>query len=288
MRRWRPPDLKRLFVGLHIVNGVSVGVGVIAIALAASAIFGFTAGQPATLGAISASISDLPAPWREKARTMGFGFALALIATSAIGARAAVAADRAADDRGDRFRRRDGHRDGTLGDRRSACRPSFRWCSCSDSRRKRWRPRHCASRRCSPQAASPTSPSHFSPRSSPTRAPAASSQASRSANCRSISALSRRSSIPNSDLEAAYGAAIRQQAALSEQLQSARALLLDRARRGSESLRLAATIGILLDAFDALVAAQCDVAVIRARRRRPPCSGMSGPPCASARSISTI
>ena len=68
---------------------------------------------------------------------------------------------------------------------------------------------------------------------------------------------------PDTDLEAAYGAAIRQQAALSEQLQSARALLLDRARRGSESLRLAATIGILLDAFDALVAAQCDVALIR-------------------------
>ena len=84
MRKFRSPDLKRLLVGQHIVNGATVGVGVIAIALAASAIFGFTAGQPATLGAISASISDLPAPWREKARTMGFGFALALIATTAI------------------------------------------------------------------------------------------------------------------------------------------------------------------------------------------------------------
>src|SRR5271167_3101823 len=82
--RWRAPDLTRLFVGQHIVNGVSVGVGIIAIAIAASAIFGFTAGQPATLGAISASISDLPAPWREKARSMGFGFALALLSTVAI------------------------------------------------------------------------------------------------------------------------------------------------------------------------------------------------------------
>ena len=82
--RWRSPNLVRLFIGQHIVNGVSVGVGVIAVALAASAIFGFNAGQPATLGAISASISDLPAPWREKARAMGFGFALALIATAAI------------------------------------------------------------------------------------------------------------------------------------------------------------------------------------------------------------
>ncbi len=84
MRRFRSPDLRRLFVGQHIVNGVTVGVGVIAVALAASAIFGFTASQPATLGAISASISDLPAPWREKARTMGFGFALALLATMAM------------------------------------------------------------------------------------------------------------------------------------------------------------------------------------------------------------
>ncbi len=74
---------------------------------------------------------------------------------------------------------------------------------------------------------------------------------------------------PDSSLEAAYGAAIRQQAALSEQLQSARALLLDRARRGSESLRLAATIGVLLDAFDALVAAQCDVALVRGAPAAP-------------------
>ena len=84
----------------------------------------------------------------------------------------------------------------------------------------------------------------------------------RSANWPSICARSLRSSTP-AQSETAYGAAIRQQAALAEQLQSARALLLDRARRGSETLRLAATIGILLDAFDALVAAQRDVALIR-------------------------
>ena len=90
-RRWpltfrspRPPNLSQLLVGQHIINGLSVGVGVIVVALAASAIFGFAAGQPATLGAISASISDIPAPWREKARTMGFGFALAFASTAAI------------------------------------------------------------------------------------------------------------------------------------------------------------------------------------------------------------
>src|SRR5271156_2643428 len=85
MPRWpRSQNLTRLFVGQHIINGVSVGAGVVVVALAAASIFGFTAGQPATLGAISASISDLPAPWREKARTLGFGFALAMLSTIAI------------------------------------------------------------------------------------------------------------------------------------------------------------------------------------------------------------
>ncbi len=84
MSRWRLPDFTRMLVGQHIVNGLSVGAGVLAIAIAASAIFGFAAGQPVTLGAISASISDLPSPWREKARTLAFGFSLALISTSAI------------------------------------------------------------------------------------------------------------------------------------------------------------------------------------------------------------
>ncbi len=68
---------------------------------------------------------------------------------------------------------------------------------------------------------------------------------------------------PKTELAAAYGVAIRQQAALAEQLQAARALLLDRPRETPERFKLAATIGILLDAFDALVAAQCDVALIR-------------------------
>src|SRR3984885_2968008 len=84
MPRWpRPPNLLRLFVGQHIINGVSVGLGVVAVALVASELFGFVDSQPATLGAISASISDLPAPWREKARTLLFGFGLAMLSTIA-------------------------------------------------------------------------------------------------------------------------------------------------------------------------------------------------------------
>ena len=68
---------------------------------------------------------------------------------------------------------------------------------------------------------------------------------------------------PDQDLAAAYGATIRQQSALSDQLQSARALLLERAGEMGERMRLSASIGILLDALDALIAAQCDVELIR-------------------------
>ena len=68
---------------------------------------------------------------------------------------------------------------------------------------------------------------------------------------------------PAIDATEVYGAAIRQQAALAEQLQAARALLLERPRATPERVRLAATIGILLDAFDALVAAQCDLPRLR-------------------------
>ena len=69
--------------------------------------------------------------------------------------------------------------------------------------------------------------------------------------------------IPDQELTAAYGATIREQSALSEQLQSARAVLLDRPGEKGERIRLAASIGILLDALDALVAAQCDVELLR-------------------------
>jgi uncharacterized membrane protein YccC len=261
MRRWRSPDLKRLLVGLHIVNGVTVGVGVIAVALASSAIFGFTAGQPATLGAISASISDLPAPWREKARAMGFGFAVALIATSAIGLARAwplVALPMI----------------GLIAFAGGMITGMGRWAIAIGMQALipmvfvLGFPRE-------PLAVSMRVEALFAAGglayiafallatvatdASARRLVASESIREFSAYLRAVAAVFD----PDSDLPAAYGAAIRQQAALSEQLQSARTLLLDRARRGSEGRRLAATIGILLDAFDALVAAQGDVAVIR-------------------------
>ena len=66
------------------------------------------------------------------------------------------------------------------------------------------------------------------------------------------------------DLAEAYGRGLRQQAALADQLQAARALLFARAHKSPERLRLAATVGVQLDVFDDLVASTCDMPRLRA------------------------
>ena len=262
MFRWpRPPNLVRLFVGQHIINGLSVGLGVIAVALMASAAFGFAAGQPATLGAISASISDLPAPWREKARTMGFGFTLALLSTVAIQLALPwpVAALLMI---------------GAISFVGGLVTGLGRWAVAVGM-----------------QAVIPMVFILGFPRetfpaavrielmfaaggvayiviallatvftdASARRMVASETIREFSIYMRAVAAVFD----PNRELTAAYGVTIRQQSALSEQLQSARALLLERSGTSGERLRLAASIGILLDALDALVAAQSDVELIR-------------------------
>ena len=118
MPRWpRPPNLLRLFVGQHIINGVSVGLGVVAVALVASAVFGFAAGQPATLGAISASISDLPAPWRRKGEDPELRLRARASLDGRDPARVAVAGRRASHDRSDQLCRRSRHRARPMGGR---------------------------------------------------------------------------------------------------------------------------------------------------------------------------
>ena len=262
MFRWpRPPNLVRLFVGQHIINGLSVGLGVIAVALMASAVFGFAAGQPATLGAISASISDLPAPWREKARTMGFGFTLALLSTVAIQLALPwpVAALLMI---------------GAISFVGGLVTGLGRWAVAVGM-----------------QAVIPMVFILGFPRetfpaavrielmfaaggvayiviallatvftdASARRMVASETIREFSIYMRAVAAVFD----PSRELTAAYGVTIRQQSALSEQLQSARSLLLERSGTKGERLRLAASIGILLDALDALVAAQSDVELIR-------------------------
>jgi uncharacterized membrane protein YccC len=262
MPRWpRPPNLLRLLVGQHIINGASVGLGVVAVALAASAIFGFAAGQPATLGAISASISDLPAPWREKAKTLGFGFALALLSTMAIQlalpwpvaalvmigvislvgglvtglGRWAVAVGMQAVI----------PMVFILGFPRETFPAAMRIETLLA----------CGGAAYIAFALLATVFTDASAR----RMVASESIREFSLYMRAVAGVFD----PDQDLAAAYGATIRQQSALSEQLQSARAVLLERPGEKGERMRLAASIGILLDALDALVAGQCDVELIR-------------------------
>jgi len=250
-----------MLVGQHIVNGLSVGAGVLAIAVGASAIFGFAAGQPATLGAIAASISDMPTPWREKARTLVFGFALALISTSAI--QLALPWPPVA----------------------FAMIGLIAFVGGMISGLGRWAialgmqalipmvfvlgfPRENFSTALKIEALFAAGGLAYIAFAlvATVVTDASARRLLASETIRELSLYLRAVAAafdPETDFEQAYGSAIRQQAALSEQLQSARALLLDHVKPGSENRRLAATIGILLDAFDALVAAQSDMARIR-------------------------
>ncbi|MGD1036603.1 MAG: FUSC family membrane protein [Roseiarcus sp.] len=261
MRWFRSPTLLKLFVGQHIVNGLSVGAIVIAVSVAASALLGFAAGQPATLGAISASISDFPAPWRVKAQTVLVGFSFALASTCAI----QIAGGSA------------------LGEIIAIGVIAF--CAGMVTGYGRW------ALALSAQLLVPMVFVMGLPRAGlaqafddeaifaaggllyiglaliATRLSGASDRRLMASECfRELAAYLRaiaRFTDPGIDTTEVYGAAIRQQAALAEQLQAARALLLERPRATPERVRLAATIGILLDAFDALVAAQCDLPRLR-------------------------
>jgi uncharacterized membrane protein YccC len=262
MRNWlRSPTLLKLFVGQHVLNGLSVALCVMAVAALASASLGFAAGQPATLGAISASISDFPAPWRIKARTLLTGFGLAIVSTALVllaGASptALVVAI------------------GLLAFAAGMVTGYGRWAL--------------------PLSAQLLVPMVFAlglPPAGPARAfqeellliggggayivlallatrlisgndrrmMASESIREHAAYLRAVA----RFTDPDVDVAEVYGAAIRQQAALADQLQAARALLLERPRATPERVRLAATIGVLLDSFDAVVAAQCDLPRLR-------------------------
>jgi uncharacterized membrane protein YccC len=262
MRTWpRSPTLLKLFVGQHIVNGLSVALAVMAVAVAASAILGFAAGQPATLGAISASISDFPAPWRVKTRTLLVGFALALASTSGIQlAGASAPAEIAA-----------------IG--------VIAFCAGMVTGFGRWA-LALSAQLLVPMVfvmgLPPADPAHaigaeaifaagglayIALAAIVTRLGGANDRRLMATECfRELAAYLRaiaRFTDPAIDVTEVYGAAIREQAALAEQLQAARALLLERPRATPERVRLAATIGILLDAFDALVAAQSDLTALR-------------------------
>jgi uncharacterized membrane protein YccC len=262
MRNWlRSPTLLKLFVGQHVLNGLSVALCVMAVTALASAMFGFVAGQPATLGAIAASISDFPAPWRAKLRTLLIGFGLAVVSTAvtltfSASPTALVLVI------------------GLLAFAAGMVTGYGRWALALSA-----------------QLLVPMVFVLGLPPAGPERAfqeellligggaayivlaivatrlisrndrrmMASESIREHAAYLRAIA----RFTDPSVDVAEVYGAAIRQQAALADQLQAARALLLERPRATPERVRLAATIGVLLDSFDAVVAAQCDLPALR-------------------------
>jgi uncharacterized membrane protein YccC len=268
MGRLRPPNFARLLLGPHIVNGLSVAIGVLGVAILASLILGFQAGQPVTLGAIAASISDIPAPWREKARTIGLGFGMAVLSTTATqlslpwpAATVAVI--------------------GAVAFAGGIVTGLGRWAVALGMQiiipmvfvlgfPRETRPMAMGIEGLFiigglvyfAYALVSTIVTDVSAR----RLVAGESIREFSIYLKSVTSIFD----PKVELAAAYGSAIRGQAALSEQIQSGRSLLLHQATRASANIRLSATIGILLDAFDALVAAQSDVAVVRDTQQAVP------------------
>jgi uncharacterized membrane protein YccC len=257
----RSPTLLRLFVGQHIVNGVSVALCVVLVTLVASAIFGFAAGQPATLGAIAASISDFPAPLRRKARMIAVGFSFAIASTLAIQLAQASPWTEAPVIAVVAF---------TAG----IVTGYGRWALA------------LSMQMLIPLVfvlGLPPTDVHGALRNEAlfvcgglayiaialaltTITDAGGRRLMTSEALREFADYLRAiAHFYDDDIDwpEAYGAAIRQQAALADQMQSARALLLDRPRQSNARLRLAAMIGILLDCFDSLIAAHTELEALR-------------------------
>ncbi|HYC25649.1 MAG TPA: FUSC family membrane protein [Roseiarcus sp.] len=257
----RSPAILKLLVGQHILNGLSVSAGVAAVAVAAAVTFGFAAGQPATLGAIGASISDFPAPLRNEATTLLVGFALATASTLAVLLSAANAPILIA-------------LIGVISFLAGLVSGFGRW-ALSLSMQMLIPVVFVLS-------LPPTDLSGvlreealfiggglayiaiallltFVTDAGGRRMMTSEALREFSAYLRAVSAFYEE----DVDLQQVYGAVIRQQAALADQLQSARALLLDHPTKTKARLRLAASIGILLDAFDNLVAAHVELPDLR-------------------------
>jgi uncharacterized membrane protein YccC len=262
IRNWRrSPAVLKLLVGLHIVNGLSVAAGVAAVAVLSALTLGFEAGQPATFGAIGASISDFPAPLRNKAAMLSIGFGLALCATLIIllveGHPIALIAAI-----------------GAIGFVAGLVSGFGRWALAISMQivipvvfALSLPPADLAGVWRNEALIAAGGIAYILVALLLTVVTDAGGRRMMTSECLREFAMYLRVVSgfyeENADLPAAYGAVIRQQAALADQLQSARALLLDQPRRTKARVRLAASIGILLDAFDQLVAAHVELQEIR-------------------------
>ena len=262
MRHWlRSSTVLKYLVGQHIANGLSVAASVATVTVVASLVFGFGAGQPATLGAIAASISDFPGHWRVRAETILVGFGLSIVSTVLIqlglvspvleiliiGALAFVA---------------------------GLVTGFGRWALALSAQilvpmvfMLGLPPLDFAGQLHAEGLYILGGAGYFGISLALTVLVApADRRMMTSESFRELAAylvaISRLADVEVDQAEA-YGGGLRQQAALSDQLQAARALLLSNARKSKERLRLAATIGVMLDVFDDLVAATCDLPRLR-------------------------
>jgi uncharacterized membrane protein YccC len=262
MTAWtRSPRLLKLFVGQHVANGLSVAAGVMAVSVAAAYALGFASGFAFSLGAIAASIGDFPAPVRDKAKSMSAGFVAALMATALALAAARsppllIAAI------------------GAISFASGIITGFGRWAIAASMQiliamvlALILPPMDLHGLAVTLLRMAGGGAAYIAISLLISRLVAASDR--RMMTSESLRELSNylfayaRFADPQTDLADVYGRVIRHQAAFSEQLQSARALLLEKPRASPERVRLAASIGLMLDTLDALVAAQCDLPALR-------------------------
>src|ERR1700722_17251480 len=261
-RQWhRSPAVLKLLVGQHIVNGLSVAAGVAAVTIAASLVFGFAAGQPATLGAIAASIGDFPAPFRNKAATLAVGFSLAVCATLIVllvegHAAALIVAI------------------GVIAFVAGLVSGLGRWALALSMQMLipvvfilSLPPMGLVDALRAEALFAAGGLAYIAIALLLTAVTDAGGRRLMTSEClREFSAYLRAVSAFYEDglnLPDVYGVVIRQQPALADQLQGARALPLAEPARTKARIRLAASIGILLDAYDQLVSAHVELAIVR-------------------------
>jgi uncharacterized membrane protein YccC len=257
----RSPLLLKLLVGQHILNGVSVAAIVFLVTVAASVILGFEAGLPATLGAIAASIGDFPAPLRSKRLTLSVGLALALISTLAVQLCSSIHIALILDIGVSAFIAGlvTGYGRWALALSMQIVLPMVFVLGLP--------PADLAGTLRVEAVFAGGGVAYVVVALIVTAVTDAGGRRLMTSECiRELSAYLRavaRFYDDNAELAEVYGGVIRQQAAFSDQLQSARALLLDAPRASKERVRLAASIGILLDVLDTLVAANIELADLR-------------------------
>jgi len=257
----RSPQFLKLFVGQHVANGLGVAAGVMTMAVGATVSLGFAAGFAVTLGAIAASIGDFPAPLRDKAKSMSVGFALALaaVALTLTWERWLVVEIAAI---------------GFVSFFAGLVSGYGRWALATSMQILVATVLALGLPPPTPEAEALIllrmaigGGGYIAISLMISRLIAASDR--RMMTSEALRDLASylfayaRFADAQSDIAAVYGRVIRSQAAFSEQLQAARALLLENPLKTPERARLAASIGLMLDTLDALVAAQCDLPDLR-------------------------